>query len=301
MRICVVLLALAACRGENPASSRGGSAAPPAPPAKGSAAPGPTDPGHCEQQTFAAATPLPEASGAAWLTIDGKLSLAVVADSGNKGAYVLLDPETGETREQGSLPLGKGSDDIEGLAAHGDRLFGLTSDGAMRVWQRKGNGFALVDGPYSIGSEADGTACSGWQRCAINYEGLALAATPQHGCAGFACAKGDGSVYCLTEKDGRYAVDRGRRIAVTKAGVLADCTFDDGDHLWAGNNVFGMDQVFRIDGWGDPATAKVTSVNAFGIGFSEVIAVRGDFIYRMSDTGGSPSLMAKFRCLASKR
>lgn len=246
-------------------------------------------------------TPLPEASGAAWLAIDGKLALAIVSDSGNDGAYALIDPDTGETREQGKLPLGGPGDDIEGFAAHGDRVFGLTSDGWMRVWQRKGSGFTLVDGPYAIGTEADGTTCPRKARCKINYEGLALAATPQHGCAGVACSKGDGSVYCLTEKAGRYAIDPARRIAVTKPGVLADCTFDDADQLWAGNNIFGMDQVFRIDGWGDAKTAKVVATNAFGVGFSEVIAARGNVIYRMSDTGGAPSLMGKFRCSATSR
>jgi hypothetical protein len=294
-----VLLALVACRGEKSAPSREGSAAPPAatqPRATGSA-----DPGHCEPQPFALSTPLPEASGAAWLTIDGRLVLAIVSDSGNDGAYALLDPETGETREQGKLPLGGGSDDIEGFAAHGARVFGLSSGGWMRVWKRSGTGFALVDGPYAIGTQADGMTCSPKQGCKINYEGLALAATPQHGCAGVACSKGDGGVYCLTEKDGRYAIDPARRIAVTKPGVLADCTFDDADQLWAGNNIFGMDQVFRIDGWGDAATAKVVATNAFGVGFSEVIAARGNVIYRMSDTGGAPSLMGKFRCSATSR
>ena len=88
---------------------------------------------------------------------------------------------------------------------------------------------------------------------------------------------------------------------MTKPGALADCTFDDSDQLWAANNVFGLDELFRIDGWGDTQTAKVVTTNAFGVGFSEVIAVRGPVVYRMSDTGGAPSLMAKFRCAPSTR
>ena len=78
--------------------------------------------------------------------------------------------------------------------------------------------------------------------------------------------------------------------------MLGDCAFSDRGVLWVGNNVFGLNQVFRVDGWAEPATAKVVATNAFGVGFPEVIAARGDIIYRMSDTGGSPSLMAKFRC-----
>jgi hypothetical protein len=297
VRICVVALAAigssSACRGETkraptaetaPAAEGGKESDRPAPPAM--------DPGHCEQQPFAKSTPLAEASGAAWLTIDGKLAMVVVADSGNDGEYVVLDPDTGETREQGKLPLGKGGDgdDIEGFTEHGGKLYGLTSFGEMRVWRRKGKGFELEEGPYRIGDETQ-----------LNYEGLALAAKPQAGCAGFACSKADGSVYCLAEQDGHYAVDEARRIDVTKEGALADCTFDERDQLWVGNNVFGSDQVFRIDGWRDTGSAKVVPTNAFGVGFPEVIAVRGDVIYRLSDTGGSPSLIAKFRCSPTSR
>jgi hypothetical protein len=260
-----------------------------------------TDGTRCPPQPFAQSTPLPEASGAGWLVIDGKPALVVVADSGHDGAYAVLDPDTGDTGEQGKLPLGGGSDDIEGVAARGELLYGLTSSGLVRVWRRKGTGFELVDGPYSAGNEADGTACGPGKRCAINYEGLALAPTPQGPCAGFACSKGDGHLYCLVERDGRFTVDREKRIAVTRGNVLADCAFSDTGTLWVGNNTFGLAEVFRIDGWADPATARTVTANAFGIGFPEVIAARGDVIYRMSDTGGSPSLLAKFRCLANPR
>ena len=50
------------------------------------------------------------------------------------------------------------------------------------------------------------------------------------------------------------------------------------------------------DGWADLATAKVVPVVKLGVGFPEVLAVRGDIVYRMSDLGGAPSLMAKWRC-----
>lgn len=32
------------------------------------------------------------------------------------------------------------------------------------------------------------------------------------------------------------------------------------------------------------------------IGFPEVLGVRGDVIYRMSDAGGAPSFMKKYHC-----
>ena len=317
MRFCVALLALVACRdASSPASAPGAGSATTAAAATtaGSAtaaapADAPDDGSKCPAQPFAQSTPLAEASGAAWLTIDGRLSLVAVADSGHTGDYAILDPDTGETREQGKLPLGtlgttKLGDDLEGLAARGDTLFGVTSDGWMRAWRRAGKRFELVDGPYAIGSDADGTTCTPPTKCPINYEGLAIAPEPPAGanaCVGFACSKGDGHLYCLTEQKGRYVIDRTRRIPVTRAGVLADCAFSDRGTLWVGNNAFGLNEVFRIDGWADPAHAKAVSTNAFGIGFPEVIAARGDVIYRMSDTGGSPSLLGKFRCSPNAR
>jgi hypothetical protein len=299
VRICVALVALLACKsgGKSAPAQEGSSVTPAAAPTADADT---SDPGHCEQQPFADSTPLPEASGAAWLTIDGKLAMVVVADSGHTGEYVLLDPETGSTIERGKLPLGTPGDDIEGLATHDDTLYGLTSDGWMRAWKREGKAFELVAGPYAIGIEADGTTCKPKTRCAINYEGLALASKPLE-CAGFACSKGDGHLYCLVESDGRYTIDRARRIHVTREGVVGDCAFDDADRLWVGNNVFGLAQVFRVDGWGTPQTATVVSTNAFGAGNPEVIAGRGNILYRMSDMGGAPSLIAKFRCSAASR
>ena len=84
------------------------------------AAPGADAPA-CEPLPFAPSTPVPEASGAAWLDIDGKPMLVVAGDSGNHGAYGIIDPETGATTETGALPLSsEASDDIEGLAARGE-------------------------------------------------------------------------------------------------------------------------------------------------------------------------------------
>src|SRR5262249_3907405 len=101
---------------------------------------------------------------------------------------------------------------------------------------------------------------------------------------------------CLTEHDGRFGADQRVAIAVERPGALADCAFSETGTLWVGDNLFGMSKVYRIDGWADPATAKVVPLEPLGGGFPEVIAVRVDIIFRMSDTGGAPSLMAKFRC-----
>ncbi|HUS33237.1 MAG TPA: hypothetical protein VMZ53_32265 [Kofleriaceae bacterium] len=259
----------------------------------------------CEQLPFAASVPVAEASGAAWLEVGGKQALVVNADSGHRGEYAIIDPETGNVIEQGSLPLGqvpKDADDIEGLATRGGMLYGLQSSGWMRVWKRVGSGFELVDGPYPIATGDNFSCAIDDGNCGKNYEGLAIAPKPNGPCAGFACSKEDGHLYCLVEQqDGRFAVDRTKSIAVERKGVLADCAFSPLGKLFVGNNMFGNSTVYVVDGWADPAKARVEEVGELGVGFPEAIAVDSALIYRLSDTGGSPSMMAKFRCLAPGR
>jgi outer membrane protein assembly factor BamB len=268
---------------------------------------------------FAGTAPVPEASGAAWLTIsrsrgtDGALSLIVVSDSGNDGAYVILDPDTGAVWESGKLPLGGPGDDLEGAAVRGGKLYAISSSGWIRVWERDGGGFKLVDGPYPIGPvdldkgkgkkppKSDGMVCpQAKTNCGRNYEGLCLAPETHLGnspCVGFAAAKADGHLYCLVERDGKLELDRTvPSIEITKPGAMADCAFSDDGTLLVGSNTFDLNAVYRVDNWRTPGSAKVVDVGSLGPGFAEVIATRGDVIYRMSDLGGSPSTMAKFRC-----
>jgi outer membrane protein assembly factor BamB len=266
-------------------------------PRQGSAEIASASAGRCSPLPFAETSPVPEASGAAWLTIDGTLSLVVISDSGQDGAYAILDPDTGETREQGKLPLGAAGADIEGFAGRGDRIYGLTSSGWLRAWERKDQGFALVLGPNPIGGS--GMVCGAKKtNCGRNYEGLCLV-DPAHAkgpCVGFVAAKADGKLYCLVDQNGTYVAKHELSIPVAKPGAIADCAFADDGTLWVGSNLFDLAQVYRVEGWDAPKTAKVTPFAQLGIGFPEVIAVRGDVVYRMSDTGGSPSLLAKFRC-----
>jgi hypothetical protein len=273
----------------------------------------------CTELPFAKSTPLPEASGAAWLEIDGALRLVVISDSGNDGAYVLIDPESGETREQGKLPLGGPGEDLEGIAARGAKLYVVTSPGWVRVYERRGRGFALLDGPYSLGPvdlagrgsllgneppAGDGMVCAAKaSNCGRNYEGLCLAPPGAAGppgtagrCIGFAAAKADGHLYCLVERAGRLAVERAGAIPISQPGAIADCAFADDGRLYVGSNTFDLGAVYRVTGWQDPATAKVASIGALLVGFPETLAVRGDVFYRMSDTGGAPSAMKKYRC-----
>ena len=135
MRCVPLILALVAC-----GKSESAPTPPTTPPPAGSATPQPAPLAkavvematECEKLPFAESTPVPEASGAGWLEIDGALALVVVSDSGNDGAYGIVDPETGKTREEGKLPLGKAGADIEGVAAKAGLLYGVTSSGWMR-------------------------------------------------------------------------------------------------------------------------------------------------------------------------
>jgi hypothetical protein len=315
VRRSVAILVLVAC-GKGPAPSSGSAAS--ATPAAGSAT------WTCDPLPFEPSTPLGEASGVALL--DG--NLVAVGDSGQHGAYAIIDPGSGKTLEQGSLPLGdppNASDDLEGLSAWNGKLVGLSSAGWIRVWQRADKGFQLVAGPYAVGPvdlpvaalhrgigdvppKTDGMVCPiEGTNCGRNYEGICLAPTPTGinplVCAGYALSKADGHLYCLTLDldNNQLVVHRDKAIAVGRPGTAADCAFDDDGTLWVGHNVFAMNTVQRIDRALDPARATITEIGPAGVGFSEAIAVKGDTIWRLSDAGGSPSLMGKFRCTPKAR
>lgn len=305
-RFLLLALALAACGKDKPKKTED-----PAFITPGSAA---ITGERCTQLPFADSSSVPEASGAAWLTIEGKLSLVVISDSGNDGAYAIVDPVSGETRETGKLPLGSAGQDLEGVAARGEQLVAINSAGWIRVWDRDpaAKGWKLVEDAYPLGPvtlpdksdgnkppTADGMACSAKKtNCGRNYEGLCLVdeAHRKGPCVGFAAAKADGALFCLTEENGKLVGHQDLRIPVTRPGALADCAFGNDGSLWAGSNLFDLANVYEITGWDAPATAKVRVLAAIGIGFPETLAVRDDVFYRMSDTGGTPSLMAKFRC-----
>ncbi len=310
MRRCVVLallvVASGACGGKRDEHKAAPTTPPlaqipkPTPAAQTGAAPA------CEQLPFAESTPVPEASGAAWMTIDGKLTLVVAADSGHDGGFGLVDPETGTTTAQGKLPLGSGaSDDIEGVASRGARLYGLTSSGYMREWEWKSGAFVLVAGPYPIGDSA-WTCKATKTNCGKNYEGLAIAPAPIGECAAYACSKDTGTVYCLRDDGGKLVASGTAATTavkiVDKSDVLADCAFGDDGALYVGNNLFGLARTFRVENLADPQNAKIADLGALGTGFPETVAVRGDIVYRMSDMGGDgASLMLKFRCPRSGR
>ncbi len=296
------------------ASAKTAPTAPPAP------APAPTSTGApfastptatglaCERQAFVAELPIAEASGAVLTEIDGAATLMVVADSGHKGDYLLIDPESGAVRERGKLPLGGRGDDLEGLTVRGDRFYALTSSGWWRAWERrpaKGGvmgGFDLVAGPSPIGPvdapPVTAMVCDIRRtNCGRNFEGLCLARADQPGaeCDGMALSKKEGRLYCVVEKDGGLTIDPSRTLSVAKGEALADCNIDGGA-LWVGANLFDFNRVWRVTGWQTPASAQLTELGSVGVGFSEGLAAAGETLFRLSDTQGEPSLVAKFRC-----
>jgi len=311
VRFRVAIAGLVACGSCGKGASTPPPAPAPPPPVAGSGAPGAD--WTCEALPFEASTPVGEASGAALL--DGKL--VTVGDSGQHGAYAILDPETGKTVEQGTLPLGEpknASDDLEGLSTLDGKLVAISSAGWIRTYTRTEHGFALAQGPYALGPidlpvtgglgdkppKGDGMVCPiEGTNCGRNYEGICLGSATGTGsggaCVGYALSKADAHLYCLTLENGQLLVHRDGAIAVGRPGTPADCAIADDGSIWVGHNAFAFNGITRID------HGTSTDIGGAGIGFSEAIAVHGDTVWRLSDSGGSPSLMAKFRCSAPGR
>ncbi len=293
MRAFVVLVALAACgkTAPPPSTSTSTSSDPWAAPT-----PRAPDVDACETLPFAKTLPVAEASGAAFVDLDGARAMIVVGDSGNHGEYILIDPATGDVREKGHLPLPDGiSDDLEGITSPDARtIVGLVSDGTLLTWTRAAHASFTLATSSRIGDARD-----------KNYEGICL--TSAHvdaaACAGFAASKADGKLWCLRATDGGLAIDTARSIAITRPQVLADCGFTpDGATLLVGANVFGGNAVWRVDGWTDPAAATRHELGSLGPGNAEVVVAAPEgVVYRFSDLNGTPSLSGKFRCPGAAR
>lgn len=304
----------------------------PAPPGEPASAPAPAQPSApapaqapassprptCTRQEFAGALPLAEASGATYLPDPSTPVLLVVGDSGTRGAFLELDPETGAVLASGRLPLGRGaSDDLEGITVIGDTIYGITSSGSMRHWRRhprrSGDArYELVAGPYPIaepGTGDEGLVCASARdiNCGRNYEGLCLrdAPDPAAACAGFAVSKADGKLYCLTlQPNGRVLAHAEDPIAVGPPETLTGCDFVPGaaagsaeDVVWVGSNFFAFNRVFTVAGWQTPASARVAQVGMLGNGFCEAMALApGGAVYRFSDTANARSLADRYHC-----
>jgi len=245
--------------------------------------------GGCTALPYAGEVDLPEASGAAWMGD----ALVVISDSGNHGRYLELDG-AGTIIGRGQLPLGGAGDDLEGLAADGDTLWGLTSGGWMRGWQRDGVGWRLAVDAYAI--DPTSRCQPGSVNCGANFEGVCLSPRPlADGCDGYAAAKSSGTMFCLHRADGRFTLDATRGFRAAAPEQLADCAIAEDGAVWTGDNGFGLMMVRR---WTvDAEGAHLTGAEHLGLGFPEVLAFGpAHAVYRFSDLGGSPSLALAFSC-----
>jgi hypothetical protein len=246
----------------------------------------------CAALPFADSIDLAEASGAD-LVPDGS-ALMVVGDSGHRGSYVLLDPESGAVLESGQLEHEPAQgDDFEGLARRGERVLTITSSGFVQTYERIEGGFARRGGAYAI-AEAPWVCEPGRANCGPNWEGLCLGELdPAHGgCAGFVASKRDGKLYCVElDADGRLALEPSRSIQVSPPQTLAGCAIDGRGHPWAVTNLIGASAILEV-----AADWTVTARLSWAPGSSEAVAFRGADIYRFSDTSGRPSLANRYRC-----
>lgn len=241
----------------------------------------------CEPLAFAEHIDLAEASGAD--LIDAGLLL--VSDSGNRGAYVLVDPGSGAVRERGQLPLGDAADDLEGLAHRGDRIFALSSSGWVHEYRRDQNGFELVAAPYPIGPEPWRCA-KGKINCGANWEGLCLGEVTAGGrrCDGFAASMRDGALVCVAVAEGRLTLVPDVAIKVSPRHTLAGCAISAG-RTWAVTNVLGANAILEVSAGG-----AVSPRLSLAPGSTEAVAARGSEVYRFSDTADRPSIAGRYRC-----
>ncbi len=231
--------------------------------------------------------------------------VVVVGDSGTKGAFAVVDAETGALLGKGNLPLGEGvSDDIEGFARAGDLYHALVSNGRVRTFRRRGpTDFELVGAPYEIHPDLVCPAPKA-SNCRFDFEGLCLApdGAGGGGCDGYAASRARGVLVCVViGEGGRLVADPARSIPVAPPFVLSGCAVaPEGDLLYAGMNGLGANAVVRLSGWRDPAAARKEPLGPAGTGFCEAEAVApGGVLYRFSDTRTAPSLMSALSCPAA--
>jgi hypothetical protein len=255
----------------------------------------------CEPQPFPQKVDLAEASA---VTFISDTRILMIGDSGNKGAFAIIDAESGSLVHKGNLPLdANASDDIEGVSLMNGTVYAITSSGWVREWSYSEGRFTASASSYALApAESKGLLCHKGtaMNCGKNFEGLCLRAeTPPSGeCAGFAAAKASGELICLvSDAAGKLALDPSRVISVAASGSLSGCDLDANERLWFGNNFFAASAIGYVENWQSPGDAKIQRVGNIGLGFPEGIAVgSGGQLVRVSDTRGSPSLLSKYIC-----
>jgi hypothetical protein len=275
----------------------------------------------CEQSDYPSTVAVAEASGAARIMMHGAPVLVVIADSGNRGAYAAIDVATGALRQNGQLPLGATSDDLEGATTLDGDLLAVTSAGWTYRWHfdDNSNAFVLVAVPTPLatvdpnipldGGLGDkvppagaGMVCGAQGvNCGRNFEGICLAPQPSAtpgACIGLAVAKADGRLYCITRNGNSLHVEQDRSFALGNPGALADCMIDEQNRAWIGANSYSVGRVFVLTDWANVPTApSITTLDAVTVGFPEAIYAADGAVLRFDDNGRpGPSLMAKFTC-----
>ncbi len=280
----------------------------------GSAAPGAAD--KCTELPFDKSTPLPEASGAAWLEIDGAPALVVISDSGNDGAYAVID-RVERHREQGKLPLG-GQRRPRGHRRARRKLYVLTSPGWVRVYERRGRGFALLDGPYSLGPvdlagrgsllgneppAGEGMVCAARVlQLRPQLRGLCLAPPGAAGHPAPPAAASASPPPRLTATStassiaGRLTVDPLRRDPHLAAGAIAGRLRRRRPTLRRLEHVRPRRRLPRDQLAGSSDREGRVDRRAARRVPRDARRPRRRLLPRMSDTGGAPSAMKKFRC-----
>jgi hypothetical protein len=249
---------------------------------------------------------LPEASGAVW--IDNALGRGwlVIADSGNKGAGALLDPEVYATLPV-EFPLDAAAgDDVEGIALSPlGRVVGLVSSGYVREWSAEANGLVLARLAAPITDDAEYLCDPQGGNCAANFEGFCLNPAPgaDAQCAGFAVSKSRGELVCVVATDDGYRLNPALRLAVGEPEQLSGCDYElEAPHrLVVAGNLFALSALWEVRGDDDLATAEVLPMPLTGAANQEALGFGpGGLLISFGDTQGlggvETSPMVGFRC-----
>lgn len=262
----------------------------------------------CENDaTYPATVALPEASAATEVELTpGVREMLIVSDSGNAGAALSL-PIAGGVARSFSLALdAAASDDLEGIAWRGGKLYTLTSSGAVRRFTPNGSGGLVRDqDAYPLGPVPHACADLGGINCGRNYEGLCLrSASIDAPCAGYAASRADGKLYCLT-LDGNGVLAASTIIPPIDTGLgtdkLSDCAFGTAgggaEHvLTIAGNVYDLSRSYRID---EASGQKTQLPTAFLLNLEAVALDREGALYTFSDDNSqNPSPTRRLRCVS---
>ena len=253
--------------------------------------------------TFPSLLDVPEASSAAEVVLrPGARELLVVSDSGNDGAALAWSIPKGPARAL-RLPLdAAASDDIEGIAWANERLYTLTSSGAVRRFAPDSRGgLARDQDAYAVGAAPYICPRLTDSNCGKNYEGLCLRKPgTSKPCAGYAASKAESALYCLVFHGERLAIDPDRpplRVPLSP-NTVSDCAFGAAggpgeETLLVATNIFNLSKVYALD----EETSTLHRVDAPMTPNTEGVAVdRDGALYVLGDTNTKVSTGRRETC-----